>query len=268
MSMAGTTVERARTRVTTDGLRMGAFYVVTVAFLGFLLLALSEPLRFSYLAWTPGHEFPIHRVHHVMIGGILGLLVLAVAAQLYRPAERVGAFLLAATLVGAVLVVELIATGPAALAEYAIFAIPLVLIGLFHPGLRSMVVSRTRVDRRVLAVAAVGAIPLAVFTAYQLSLQVTLADEHVMFGHYAMMATGMLAIAVGAMLASLRPAGWRALAYGVAALAIVVGIASVAFPDPVQGANPGVVGGLLVIVWAVVYLAVAERSTPTPRVTD
>ena len=71
------------------------FYAITIAFLAFLLVALAEPLRFTYLAWTPGYEFPTHRVHHVMIGGVLTALVLGVAAQLYRPTKRVGAFLLA-----------------------------------------------------------------------------------------------------------------------------------------------------------------------------
>ena len=271
--MSTASAVRARTRSTVQMGRMPLFYAITVAFLAFLLLALNEPMRFVYLAWTPGYELFTHRVHHVMIGAILTLLVISVAVQLYRPAKRVGAYLLAAVGVGSLLVVSLVGTGISALSELAIFVIPLVLIGVLHPGLRSFRPSRETVDVRLLVLAALAGVPLIAFAAMQVNLHLTLTNDHVVFEHYLMMAGGALTVAVGALVASFRPAGWRVLVYGVAVLVAIVGIASVTFTDPAQGVNFGVFGGALAVLWAVGFVAVAEYgsrvTTPADRdVTD
>jgi len=249
---------RERTRWTTTLGRKPLFYALTAAFLAFLLFALNEPMRFTYLAWTPGYEVFTHRVHHVMIGGLLTLLVVSIALQLYRPVERVGAYLFAVIAVGSLVVVSVIGEGVSALAELAIFAIPLVIIGLLHPGLRSFRPSREALDGRMLALGAVAAVPLVAFAALQVNLHLTLVDDHVVFEHYLMMAGGALTIGFGALIASFRPAGWRALVYAVAVLVALVGVASVVFPDPVQGVNFGVIGGSLAVLWAVCFVAVAE----------
>ena len=249
---------RARTRWTATLGRKPLFYAITAAFLAFLLFALNEPMRFAYLAWTPGYEVFTHRVHHVMIGGLLSLLVISVALQLYRPAERIGAYLFAALAVGSLIVVSVIGEGISALGELAIFAIPLVIIGLLHPGLRSFRPSRETLDTRMLALGAIAAVPLIAFAALQVNLHLTLADDHVVFEHYLMMAGGALTIGLGALVASFRPAGWRALVYAVAVLVALVGVASVVFPDPVQGANFGVIGGGLAVLWAISFVVVAE----------
>ncbi len=259
---------RARTNWTAKKVRMPLFYAVTVAFLGFLLLALNEPMRFVALAWTPEYGFPTHRVHHVMIGGLLTLLVASVAVQLYRPAIRVGAYLLAAIAIGSLVVVTLLTEGFGAASELAIFVIPLVIIGLLHPGLRSFRPSRETLDVRMLALAGGAAIALLAFAAVQMNLQLTAANDHAVFEHYLMMAGGALTIAVGALVAAFRPAGWRVLAYGVAALVALVGIASVAFPAGVQGTNFGIVGGVLAVLWAAGFVAVAEYGARKDGQTD
>lgn len=256
-----TVSERAR-RVANHG-RMPLFYAITAAFLAFLVFALNEPIRFVYLAWTPGYEAFTHRVHHVMLGGLLAVVVLGIAIQLYRPVERVGAFLLSALGIGLLSAVTLIADGLAALAELAIFIVPLAILAVLHPGLRGLRsryagAVRDRNDRRMLALGAVAAIPLTAFAAVQVNLHLTVADDHVLFGHYVIMAAGALTIALGALVASFRPTGWRVLAYSVAVLAALVGVASAMFPDPAQGVNFGVVGGALVVLWAIAFVAVAE----------
>jgi len=172
----------------------------------------------------------------------------------------VGAFLLAVLGIGLLAAVTLIADGLAALAELAIFIVPLVVLTVLHPRLcdlrlRSAGAVRDRIDRRMLALAAVAAIPLAAFAAVQVNLHLTVADDHVVFGHYVIMAAGALTIALGALVASVRPTGWRMLAYGVAVLAALVGVASAVFSDPAQGVNSG---GALVVLWAIAFVAVAE----------
>jgi hypothetical protein len=247
---------RARTQRTATLGRKPLFYAVTAAFLALLLLALNEPMRFAYFAWTPGYEAFTHRVHHVMLGSLLSLLVISVALQLYRPAEQIGAYLFAALAVGSLMVVSVIGEGVSALGELAIFAIPLVIIGLLHPGLRSFRPSRETLDTRMLALGAIAAVPLIAFAALQVNLHLTLADDHVIFEHYLMMAGGALTIGFGALIASFRP--WRALVYAVAILVALVGVASVVFSDPVQGVNFGVLGGSLAILWAISFVIVAE----------
>lgn len=221
------------------------------------------------MAWTPAYDFPGHRVHHVMIGGVLSLLVIGVAVQLYRPIERVGAYLLSAIVVVGIGIATVVGEGVGALAELAIFIVPLAVLGALHPGIRSFRPSWSMVDRRMLVLAVIAAVPLIAFAAYQLNLHATLADDHVAFEHYVMMAGGALTIGLGALVASMRPAGWRVLVYGVAALAILIGIASVAFPAAEQGVNFGIVGGVMAVAWAIAYIGIAEHgarsNAPTPE---
>ena len=240
---------------------MPLFYAITVAFLGFLLFALFEPMQFTYAAWLPGYEVADHRVHHVMIGTMLLLLSVSIAAQLFRPAKRVGAYLLAAVLIGSIAVATVVGEGVAALSELAIFIVPVAVLGLLHPGLRSFRLARERVDTRMFALAAVAAVPLFAFAALQLNLHLTLVDEHVAFEHYIMMAGGTVTIGLGALLASFRPVGWRFLAYSIAIMMVMVATASMVFTDAVQGTNFGVAGGALAVLWAVSFVAVAEYDS-------
>lgn len=251
----------ARGRTTVGKARLPAFYAVTLAFVAFLIAAMNEPMQFVALAWTPEYGFFTHRVHHVMLGGLLVLLTVSVAIQLYRPAERVGAYLFATLAVGSLTIVSIVVDGFAALAELAIFVVPLVVLGLLHPGLRSFRMPRERIDRRMLAVAAVAAVPLLAFAALQTNLQLTLSNDHVAFSHYVFMAAGAVTIGLGALIASARPAGWRFLVYGAAVLIALVGVASMLYPDPVQGVNFGVIGGGLAVMWAVCLVAVAELGS-------
>lgn len=251
----------ARSRTTARKARMPAFYAVTVAFVAFLVAAMNEPMQFAVLAWTPDYGFFTHRVHHVMIGGLLVLLTTSVAVQLYRPVERVGAYLFAALAVGSLAIVSVVVDGLGALAELAIFIVPLVVLGVLHPGLRSFRPTRETIDGRLLAVAAVAAVPLVAFAALQTNLQLTLSNDHVAFTHYVFMAAGAVTIGVGALVASTRPTGVRFLVYSAAVLVALVGVASMLYPEPVQGVNFGVIGGGLAVLWAVCLVAVAELGS-------
>lgn len=234
------------------------FYALTLAFLGFLILAMNEPMRFVYMAWLPEYIEPMHRVHHVTIGAMITVLALSVVAQLYRPHRQIGAMLLSVTLVGTLGLAALVGNGIAGFTEMIPFVVPVAIIAMLHPALWNIPAEVAHVDRRMLAVALLAAIPLVVFAGFQLYLHLTLSDGHVAFGHYLMMATVASTVAIGAILASARPGGWRVLLYGVCALAIIVGAASVAFPDPAQGANLGVIGGVALAVWALVFAGLGE----------
>lgn len=237
---------------------MPAFYAVTIALLALLLVTLHEPIRLGAHAWTPGYGAVTHRVHHVALGGFLTVLVLCVAVQLYRPAERVGAYLLSVIAVSSILAVDLLTAGPSALGDAAIFVVPLVFIGLLHPGLRSFRLSRATVDARLLALALLAAVPLVAFAVAQIDLQLTATDGHAAVGHYGVMAAVGTSVAVAAIVASFRPAGWRVLAYASALLLVLVAVASGLYVHPSQGITFGLVGGVLAIVWTYLFVSTAE----------
>lgn len=258
MSSAATGGIGARIGWVRENARMPAFYAVTVAFLAFLLYAQNEPMRAGIFAWTPGYGVDTHWVHHVMMGSFLTLIAAGVALQTSRPAERVGAYLLSAIAVGVWSAVVLVGDGVSALVGMAAFVVPIVVLGLLHPGLASFHPSRDALDARMLMIAVLAAAPLAAFAAVQVNLHLTTSSDHALSGHYLAMAAGTATIGLGAIVASFRPAGWRALAYGVALLMALVGIASGLFLDPAQGANFGLVGGVLAVVWTDAFVTAAE----------
>ncbi|WP_237076857.1 hypothetical protein [Natrialba magadii] len=108
-------------------------------------------------AWFGGYAFPIHRVHHIMIGGTLAVFAATIVVQLYRPTKHVGALQAALAFIIAAFVLTAIASGLAAAGELLVFLVPVVLITLLHPARSELVPRLKGADRRVLAIAAVGA---------------------------------------------------------------------------------------------------------------
>jgi CBS-domain-containing membrane protein len=72
-----------------------------------------------------------------------------------------------------------------------------------------------------------------------------------------------LCLTIGAMmvLAALRPAGSRWLAWPVAAAGVATGCLGIGYPDDVY--SPGTAGGILLVVMSLAFLAVAERANRT-----
>lgn len=258
--MSSVTRTETRTRIgrVRENARTAAFYAVSVAFLAFLLYALHEPMRAGILAWAPVYEPATHRVHHVMWGSFLTLIAAGVALQLSRPADRVGAYLLAAIAVGVWSVLALVGDGFTAIEATATFVVPMIVLGLLHPGLGSFRPSLESLDTRMLALAVLAAAPLAAFAAVQVNLHLTTSTEHALLGHHLAMAAGASTIALGAIVASFRPDGWRALAYAVALLTALVGFASGLFLEPAQGTTFGLFGGVLALIWTHLFLTAAE----------
>ena len=239
------------------------FYLVCVGLLAFSLSAFRDPLSFGVLTWTPGHVYTTHRVHHVALGAVFGLFVLGLAAQLYRPRARVGWLQTSLLVFGLLAVVQAIVAGVGEAAGLLLFLGPAIVIGLLHPERGALVPSLPRredLDPRVLGVALVGAVPLAIFAATQVDLQLTAADSHANFGHYAMMATASLFVAVAAVLGSLTSTGWRTLVYAAAVVAILAGVMTVRYPGPEQGVGVGILGGLDAVVWGLAFVSVAAYA--------
>ncbi|RQG94054.1 hypothetical protein [Natrarchaeobius chitinivorans] len=253
----GTRIGRS-TRYGTGRVRKPAFYLVTAGFLAFLVFALNESMAMAATAWGSEYAFPGHRVHHAMIGGMLTVFAATIAVQLYRPAKRVGALQAAVTFAIAAFVVTLVASGPAAAGGLLVFLVPVLVIAALHPARDQLVPSLERADTRLLGLAIVGALGFAVVAVGEYASHATLGDEHVLFGHYEFMTFALVSIGLFALLAALRPVGWRALAYAAAAIAALFAASSLAFPGLEQGSSLGPVAALAVIVWAVAFVGLAE----------
>lgn len=249
---------RSRAGHGTSRVRKPAFYLLTVAFVAFLLFALREAMAMVVTAWLGGYAFPIHRVHHVMIGGTLAVFVATVAVQLYRPSKRVGALQAALAFAVAAFVLTVIASGLMAAGEILVFLVPVVLIALLHPARGELLPRLEGADRRVLAVAGVGAIGFAALAVTEFVNHTTLADEHVTMGHYEFMLFGLVSIGLFGLLGALKPTGWRIPLYAAGALALLFAASSLAFPGAEQGSSLGTVGALAVLLWAIALLGVSE----------
>ena len=85
-------------------------------------------------------------------------------------------------------------------------------------------------------------------------------DTHVGFDHYLFMAVTGLSIAVLSLYGSFRGSGWRFSVYSVAFLLAVIGTGSVIYPGAEQGSSLGVVLDSALVLWAVLFVLVAERG--------
>ncbi len=268
MSLASSTIDtshriRDSASHSAHRIRRPAFYLVTAAFLAFLVFALRESMTMAVNGWFAGYAFPDHRVHHVMIGGTLTVFAATIAVQLYRPTRRVGALQAAITFSFTAFVLTIIASGAAAAGELLVFVVPVLLIALLHPARDQLVPRLEHMDTRLFALAAVGAFGFAVGAVREYVNHTTLTDGHVALGHYEFMLFTLASISAFALLAAFRPVGWRALVYGAAALAALFATVSLAFAGLEQGSSLGTVASLAVLLWAVGFVALAEYTRGT-----
>jgi hypothetical protein len=120
-------------------------------------------------------------------------------------------------------------------------------------------------DRRLLGLAAVGALPgLAVaVVATRLALDASpscFLGQCATGDRYAELATLAITVPSLVAVASRCPPGWRLPLRTATLAAVAVGVLSVSLPD--VGGSLGVVGGSAAVVWGVVGLALGWRSPP------
>jgi len=208
---------------------------------------------------------PEHRVHDLTFGFVFTTGVVGILVQLRRPAKNVAGMLMAlipwvALLLAAVLsadVVGVLLTNPSSLiAPVAVVA------ALLHPTGRRFFrsFSTSRVDRVMLTLVIIAAVPLLVFAATNIALQATVADEHAGMGHYGFMAAFSFTVIGVGMLASVRPDGWRLTAWAAGLLTALLGCASLLYPVSSSLSQPW---ALAAIAWGVGFVAAAERSRGT-----
>ena len=85
-------------------------------------------------------------------------------------------------------------------------------------------------------------------------------DEHSEFMHWGIGATLALSVILFGFLATLRFSGWKITAWMAGAIAIVIGITSIAFPT--QASSVGAVWGTASLIWGILFIGVTQLVAP------
>jgi hypothetical protein len=248
--------------------------LVTLGLVGFIGVVLFQPDLISGLLGhnTAGHisrhfRDPQHRVHDLTFSFLFGTAVVGMLTQLRSPSQNVAGQLMA--LIPWVALGLAFARAPhwIPFAPAPILAALTLLAIMLHPTGRSFFrsFSVSRVNRVMLALVIIAAVPLLAFASTNIGLQRTVANDHAALGHYGFMAAFSFTVIGVGLLASLRPDGWRLTAWVAGFLPAFLGLASVVFPD--VDSSLGLVWALAAIAWGVGFVAAAERTRDAERPT-
>jgi hypothetical protein len=244
--------------------------LVTLGLFGFLgVVVVGGLLGLNAAAQAMGHFSSLsHRIHDLTFGFLLGTAAVGMLAQLRTPSKNVAGQLMALIpWVGLALVFPLTEYWVAPGAGFVIVATAIfggLTLGatMLHPTGRHLFISfrTSRVNRVMLALAIIAAVPLLAVAFTNIGLQKTGAGgkEHFDLGHYGFMAAFSFTVIGVALLASLRPEGWRLTAWVAGPLPALLGLASLAYPDVDSGLR--LVWAVAAIAWGVVFVAAAELS--------
>ena len=217
---------------TAGKVRFAAFTLVALA-----IIATNLVMTPIYLLVSPAtgwfQEMGIHQVHDMTVAALIWLaFIVPMALLLYHPTDRVNTIL--PPLVANVSVAIMAFFAGSFLFEGFLIGSVLALAALvLHPAGRSLVrFDRVEsIDRRLVGLYSIAAIPLLVYAGFEVAKQVGRIDEHVLFVHYGGMAVvAFLVVFMGA-LAVFRRRDWRFAAWSAGLFAAYVGGLSVAFPS-------------------------------------
>jgi hypothetical protein len=204
-----------------------------------------------------------HRIHDVAYGGLFTTLVVGVLVQLRRPAANVAAMVTALVPPAALLLAAVLVNDVDRVFEFnplrygaAVAAVT----ALLHPAGRAFFGSfrPASISWPMTAAAGVAAVPLLGYASSNLDLQRDIADIHVFMGHYGFMAALAFTIIATALLASLRPVGWRLTASVASLLGAGLGATSLLYPDAASSLTAS--WSLASMAWAVVFVALTLRT--------
>ena len=260
------------------GGRMLAFYSVVAVGIALQLVIFGIGLAAPLFGWfEPTLVGSVHFVHDMAFMSLMLAAFVGLTVQFYRPLGQI-AGLQQVLLLFAIFLVGIVVMGTTVdarlFSEVPFFLLifgPAVVAALLHPAGRALVRTRTAGTFTPLlaGLAVVAAIPLAVFAADQVVLQGS-GDEHAVISHYAGMVIYAAAIVGFGLLASLKPAGWRVPLYSAAGLALILGVASVLYPNMVS--SVGTMWGGAAILWAAAFAVAGEltarRGDAMPDIAD
>lgn len=249
------------------------YALATLGVVGFIGLMVGQ-MTFGLDLYLPGlfgfmshGTSEAHRTHDIVFALLVAVGAVGVLAQFRRPARN-GAGMVMALLPFAAI---LLAAGLSGGYEIMVRRNPSRLIGpmvlvtaLVHPAVRSFLRSfrLARLNRPMLALAGAAAVPLLSLASTNLRLQDTVRDEHYQLGHYGFMAAFAFTVVAVALLASLRPDGWRLTAWVAGLLSVLFGVVSILNPD--SASSVGLGWALAAMAWGVLFMAVAEGAKDSP----
>ena len=256
------------------------FTIVVLVSLGLFgvlgVVVISGLLGLNAVAQAMGHFSSLsHRIHDFAFAFLLGTAAIGMLAQLRTPSKNVAGQLMALIpWVGLMLVIPLtnywVAPGAGfVIVATALFGALTLNAMIFHPTGRGLFrsFSLSRMNRVMLALAIIAAVPLLVFASTNIRLQRTATNDHFSAGHYGFMAAFSFTVIGVSYLASLRPDGWRLTAWVAGLLPALLGVTSLVYPG--VDSSLRTVWALAAIAWGVVFVAVAELARqvklPTKR---
>jgi hypothetical protein len=246
--------------------------LAAAAFNGLLVTLMA--LRLDGLLPDPfaqmGHFTQVHhRVHDLTFALLFLPTLVGVLAQVRRPANSIGPMLMALgpqVGLGLTLVLTVTLSGNAQVLQppwLMVGAAVLIATGL-HPAGRDFpgAFRLGRASPPMLAATTLAVIPWVGFAATNIRLQGAVTDDHAAAGHYGFMAAFALTALALALLASLRPVGWRLTAGVAALLPTLLAAASIAYPEATSSLS--LPWATAAITWSLAF-SVAARLATHPR---
>lgn len=196
----------------------------------------------------------VHHVHVAMHAVVTGSLLVGMGVQLRSPARRVAPLQQA-------FVVSVLAAAVAALGgNVAVLPVAFIAVGLavsiLHPS-RAQMLRPGRVNRALLIAAVLAAPPVIGYALGQFRLQIDNADPiHASRGHYALMASGAVALLLVVVVAALGARGSRVPAWTAGIGSILLGVFSIV--GPADSSSFGIGWGIAAIAAGIVVVGLAE----------
>lgn len=203
-----------------------------------------------------------HRVHDIAFALLNGAVVAGMLAQLRRPALNVAGHVVALVPFASLLLATALTNAWVLSPPWLILGATTVLATMFHPAGDPLRWFRgAAADRVLIALTAAAAVPLLAWAWTNIELQRAGPTDHALAGHYGYMAAFSFTVIAVALVASLRPAGWRLAASVAAALPAALGLASLVYPAADSALEP--VWAVAAIAWGLAFGAAAfSRRLP------
>jgi len=237
-----------------------AFFLVVVLtlglaglFAGMVVLMNVQPGFMGMAHFTELH----HRIHDLTFASLNATATVGMLAQLRRPVRNIAGQLMALIPFGALLLAVALTNTSVLSPPWLLVGAAAVLATMLHPvgdPLRSF--SAARLDRPMLALVGVAAVPLLAFAWTNIALQRAGPSDHALLGHYGYLAALSFSVIGVGILSSLRPDGWRLTGWVAAGLPAALGVASLVYPDVDSSLTPP--WAIAAIAWAVLFLARVE----------
>lgn len=255
-------ISEQRSAFALGNLRRTAFTIAVVGALAVYAAMMRDLLPMVVTAWYV--DVGPHRFHDLNFLALVWVGLVGLVAQLYRPDDQVTAAAASVLVMAPLAVIAVTSGSPIAPMPVLFTAIGLVVVAL-HPAGRSLLRAErvAPVDRGLLALLAVAAVPLVAYAADQAGRQYAVADDHAALVHYGGMAVVAGFVLVMGALATVRRRDWRFAAWAAGALAVYLGASSVAFPGLESSVGP--TWGGLAVAWGVGFVTAVELSRRRAR---